>query len=57
MDEVDVTALVAHRKKFKAGRSWTKALNLRILPYVVKALVSALKRYPILNASIDEDNR
>ena len=40
MDEVDVTKLVAHRKKLKKLQL-IKELNLTFLPYVVKALTSA----------------
>lgn len=42
MDEIDVQQLWDHRKKFKeiAAEQGTK---LTFLPYVVKALVSALK--------------
>lgn len=54
MDEVDVTALVAHRKKFKQV-GIDQGIKLTYLPYVVKAIVSALKQYPILNASIDDE--
>ncbi|WP_284140953.1 dihydrolipoamide acetyltransferase family protein [Virgibacillus sp. LDC-1] len=54
MDEVDVTELVNHRKKFKEIAA-EQDIKLTYLPYVVKALVSALKNYPILNASIDDD--
>ncbi|WP_102347092.1 dihydrolipoamide acetyltransferase family protein [Bacillus sp. Marseille-P3661] len=53
MDEVDVTDLVAHRKKFKSVAQ-EKGIKLTYLPYVVKALVSALKEYPALNTSIDD---
>ncbi|WP_243385234.1 dihydrolipoamide acetyltransferase family protein [Bacillus kexueae] len=53
MDEVDVTALVAHRKKFKAVAA-EQGIKLTYLPYVVKALTSALKKYPVLNTSIDD---
>lgn len=53
MDEVDVTKLVAHRKKFKEIAS-EKGIKLTFLPYVVKALVSALREYPALNTSIDD---
>ncbi|MFD1168414.1 dihydrolipoyllysine-residue acetyltransferase [Oceanobacillus caeni] len=52
LDEVDVTELVAHRKKFKQV-AMDQGIKLTYLPYVVKALVSALKQYPSLNASID----
>jgi pyruvate dehydrogenase E2 component (dihydrolipoamide acetyltransferase) len=53
MDEVDVTKLVAHRKKFKEI-AMQKGIKLTYLPYVVKALVSALREYPVLNTSIDD---
>ncbi|MBD8007389.1 dihydrolipoamide acetyltransferase family protein [Bacillus norwichensis] len=54
LDEVDVTGLVAHRKKFK-GIAAEKDIKLTYLPYVVKALVSALREYPALNTSIDDE--
>ncbi|GAA5418004.1 hypothetical protein Pryu01_03082 [Paraliobacillus ryukyuensis] len=54
-DEVDVTELVAHRKKFKAVAA-EQEIKLTYLPYVVKALVSALRNYPVINASIDDEN-
>lgn len=53
MDEVDVTKLVAHRKKFKEVAA-QKGIKLTFLPYVVKALTSALREYPALNTSIDD---
>ena len=52
MDEVDVTELVAHRKKFKAVAA-DKGIKLTYLPYVVKALTSALREYPMLNTLDD----
>jgi len=54
LDDVDVTELVAHRRKFKEIAA-EQDVKLTYLPYVVKALVSALKQYPILNAYIDEE--
>ncbi|KQL54778.1 branched-chain alpha-keto acid dehydrogenase subunit E2 [Heyndrickxia shackletonii] len=54
MDEVDVTKLVAHRKKFKEVAA-EKGIKLTFLPYVVKALVSALREFPTLNTSIDDE--
>ncbi|MTD30379.1 dihydrolipoamide acetyltransferase family protein [Planomicrobium sp. YIM 101495] len=53
MDEVDVTELVAHRKKFKEIAS-EKGIKLTYLPYVVKALVSTLREFPQLNVSYDD---
>lgn len=53
MDEVDVTELVKHRKNYKE-RALEKGIKLTYLPYVVKALTSALREYPILNTSVDD---
>ncbi|MEK4484962.1 dihydrolipoamide acetyltransferase family protein [Psychrobacillus sp. FSL H8-0484] len=53
MDEVDVTELVAHRKKFKDIAA-EKNIKLTYLPYVVKALVSALREFPQFNTSYDD---
>ncbi|PYZ97828.1 branched-chain alpha-keto acid dehydrogenase subunit E2 [Alteribacter lacisalsi] len=53
MDEIDVSALVAHRKKFKPVAA-DKGIKLTYLPYVVKALTSALREYPALNTSVDD---
>ena len=52
-DEVEVSKLWDHRKKFKeiAAERGTK---LTFLPYVVKALVAAAKKYPVINASLDD---
>ncbi|WP_078547410.1 dihydrolipoamide acetyltransferase family protein [Litchfieldia alkalitelluris] len=53
MDEIDVTELVANRKKFKDVAA-SKGIKLTFLPYVVKALTSALREYPALNTSLDD---
>lgn len=53
MDEVDVTELVAHRKKFKEIAA-EKGVKLTYLPYVVKALVSTLREFPEFNRSLDD---
>lgn len=55
MDEVDVTELVAHRKKFKEIAA-EKNIKLTYLPYVVKALVSTLREFPALNTSYDDES-
>ncbi|MCW6660392.1 2-oxo acid dehydrogenase subunit E2 [Aerococcaceae bacterium NML191292] len=52
-DEVEVSALWDHRKKFKDIAA-ARGTKLTFLPYVVKALVSTVKKFPILNASIDD---
>ncbi|PSL50850.1 pyruvate dehydrogenase E2 component (dihydrolipoamide acetyltransferase) [Salsuginibacillus halophilus] len=56
MDEVDVSALVENRKKFKPVAA-DQDIKLTYLPYVVKAYTSALRKYPALNASIDDENQ
>ncbi|MDV6376851.1 dihydrolipoamide acetyltransferase family protein [Sporosarcina sp. GW1-11] len=53
LDEVDVTALVAHRKEFKEIAA-KKDIKLTYLPYVVKALVATLREFPQLNTSLDD---
>ncbi|WP_432355874.1 dihydrolipoamide acetyltransferase family protein [Sporosarcina sp. A2] len=53
LDEVDVTELVAHRKKFKEIAA-EQDVKLTYLPYVVKALVSTLRKFPELNTSLDD---
>jgi pyruvate dehydrogenase E2 component (dihydrolipoamide acetyltransferase) len=53
LDEVDVTELVAHRKKFKDIAA-EKDIKLTYLPYVVKALVSTLREFPAFNSSLDD---
>lgn len=53
MDEVDVTELIELRKwaKDEAAKANVK---LTYLPFIMKAVVSALKDFPMLNASIDD---
>ncbi len=54
IDEVIVDNLYEHRQKFK-GYAEEQGTKLTYLPYVVKALVSALKKYPELNTSVDSE--
>lgn len=56
MDESDVSRLVALRNTFKEEAK-AQGFKLTYLPFIVKALVSALKAYPILNAQLDEKNQ
>lgn len=55
-DEVDVTELVALRKQGKPLAE-QKGIKLTYLPFVVKAVVAGLKKYPELNASIDDEKQ
>lgn len=52
-DQVEVSKLWNHRKKFKDVAA-SQDVKLTFLPYVVKALVATVRKYPILNASIDD---
>jgi pyruvate dehydrogenase E2 component (dihydrolipoamide acetyltransferase) len=53
VEEVDMTDLVAVREHAKA-RATERGLKLNYLPFIVKAVVAALKKWPMLNASLDE---
>ncbi|MBO8173237.1 MAG: 2-oxo acid dehydrogenase subunit E2 [Bacillaceae bacterium] len=54
MDEVDVTELVNLREEAKPLAE-QRGIRLTYLPFVVKALIAALKKYPVLNASLDDE--
>nr|WP_285891328.1 dihydrolipoamide acetyltransferase family protein [Paenibacillus pasadenensis] len=54
MDEVDVTALVELRKKAKPVAE-KKGVKLTYLPFIVKALVAAVREFPIMNSTLDEE--
>ncbi|MGI9211368.1 MAG: dihydrolipoyllysine-residue acetyltransferase [Methylococcaceae bacterium] len=51
-DQADISGLEAFRATLKA-ESEKRGIKLTILPFVIKALVAALKAYPHFNASLD----
>ena len=53
--EVDVTSLVSWRERIKEEFRRREGINLTYLPFVVKAAVEALREYPILNSTWEED--
>ncbi len=53
VEEVDMTELVAVRERAKL-RAADRGVRLNYLPFIVKAVVSGLKKWPQLNASLDE---
>src|SRR5512140_2870161 len=53
VEEVDMTELVAVRERAKS-RAADRGVRLNYLPFIVKAVVSGLKKWPQLNASLDE---
>ncbi|MBL8622137.1 MAG: 2-oxo acid dehydrogenase subunit E2 [Myxococcales bacterium] len=53
VEEIDMTELVAVRERAKS-RAADRGVKLNYLPFIVKAVVSGLKKWPMLNASLDE---
>ena len=51
-DEIDATELLAARDRLRAAGGDTTA-RLSVLPLMVMAVAQALRRYPVVNASID----
>jgi pyruvate dehydrogenase E2 component (dihydrolipoamide acetyltransferase) len=55
VEEVDVTELVSVRQRLNAQLATDKdPLKVSFLPFFVKALINALRRYPSVNANMDE---
>jgi pyruvate dehydrogenase E2 component (dihydrolipoamide acetyltransferase) len=52
-DEVEVSRLIAHRNRFKEVAA-DQDIKLTYLAYMSKAVIAVLRKYPILNASVDE---
>ncbi len=52
--EVDATELVALRRSI-LGEAEAQGVKLSYLPFIVKALVHALRLYPYVNATIDKE--
>ncbi len=56
MDEVEVSGLVDLREKAKAiGEQ--RGVKLTYLPFIVKALTTACRQFPVMNAMIDEEKQ
>ena len=53
VEEIDMTELVLVRERAKS-RATERGAKLTYLPFIVKAVVSGLKKWPQLNASLDE---
>jgi pyruvate dehydrogenase E2 component (dihydrolipoamide acetyltransferase) len=53
VEEVDVSALVSLREQAK-DKAAERGVKLTYLPFIVKAVVSGLKKWPQLNVSLDE---
>ena len=55
VDEVDMTELVLLREAFK-GSAEKRGVRLTYMPFIIKALIPALKEFPFVNSSLDEQN-
>jgi len=53
-DEVDMTNLVDLRKRLKDRVRMEYGVGLTYMPFIMRAVVRALKEYPILNASMSD---
>ena len=56
VDEADLTDLVALRARAKK-RAEERGIKLSFLPFIIKAVVAGLKKFPIVNATLDEDKQ
>jgi len=56
VDEADLTELVALRERLKPAAE-AQGVRLTYLPFIVKAVVRALKKFPMLNTSLDEERQ
>ena len=53
VDEADMTELVLLREALK-GSAEKRKVHLTYIPFIIKALIPALKDFPYVNASLDE---
>jgi len=53
-DEVDMTALVELRGRMKEKVKGEYGVTLTYMPFIMKAVVRALREYPVLNATMTE---
>jgi 2-oxoglutarate dehydrogenase E2 component (dihydrolipoamide succinyltransferase) len=52
-NEVDMTAVMALRQRYQEPFTAKHGIKLGFMSFFVKAAVAALKRYPVVNASVD----
>jgi pyruvate dehydrogenase E2 component (dihydrolipoamide acetyltransferase) len=55
IDELDVTELVKFRNNYKEMAK-TEGIKLTYMPFIIKALIKAIKDYPVFNSSFDQEN-
>lgn len=57
VDEADVTDLMAHYRRAKPMIEERTGVRFTVLPLFIKALTATLEKYPIFNASVDEERQ
>jgi pyruvate dehydrogenase E2 component (dihydrolipoamide acetyltransferase) len=55
MEQADVTRLVELRERIKVEAKERMGINVTYIPFIIKAVVQALKAHPLLNSMIDEE--
>ena len=55
VEECDVTELVALRDRARPKLE-ARGVKLTFLPFIIKAVVAGLKKYPIVNSTLDEEH-
>jgi pyruvate/2-oxoglutarate dehydrogenase complex dihydrolipoamide acyltransferase (E2) component len=53
--EVDMTVIARHRTQHAAGFEQREGFKLTYTPYIAIAAIKALKKYPLLNSSVEGD--
>jgi len=54
VDEIDMTEMVQLREKTKLTAE-KRGIKLTYIPFIIKALIPALKQFPYLNATLDDE--
>lgn len=55
MDEIDISKLVEFRNRYKDDLR-EEGISLSYLPFIIKAVIKALKEFPEFNSTYDEEN-
>ncbi len=53
VEEVDMSELVSMREQLKEDAQ-ARGVKLTYLPFIIKAVIAALREYPVLNSTLDE---
>jgi len=54
--EVDMSRVASLRQKYRQAYEERSGIKLTYLPFIVKATVDALKAFPVLNSSVEDNN-